>query len=223
MTLRRRVSWLLVLTIWAVVVSIPVILRHDSFLRGPVQEGRTLSSWLRRLEDSRPEIRAQAGESIRQLGPRALPLIDEWLDWKESTLRRVLNRWISTDPRINYYAVEPAERRRLALSACDVLGPVAQPAIPKLVAIATGRNPELDAPYIIARLGGSNAPAALGRISVTGNKYMRAGAVVATGLLRENSHLLTARLADNDYDHRLKEYRSLVMQTLTSNAPARIQ
>lgn len=231
MTLRRKISWLAVF--WIVATAVGIVL-HDRFMAGPVYNGAPLSVWLRLLDDPSPQTRDRARDAIRHLGPAAMPLVMEWLDWSDSLLRRLLIAWVAADEQhLNFHPLEPKERRRLALDACDVLGPDAQPAVPKLLTLANAPNPELDAPFVIARIGGSNALPALTRLSGVTNKFIRAAAGVSVDLVRNHSIALlpspTAASADNNYRRRLQEYHSLVMEAVTSgrvldsaSPPARI-
>ena len=215
MTRRRKIFWLLIISATTALVAIVL---HDRFVAGPVYEGAPLSVWLRLLNENGPQANEQPRVAIRHVGSAALPLVVEWLDWKDSLFRGALNAWVAGDPRhIDFQPLSPKDRRRVALEACDILGPAAQPAIPKLVAVATSRNPELDAPFLIARLGGSNALPALAKISASGNKFIRAGAQVATDLFKHSSPVLTSGHSPYQYQSQLQEYHFLVMQALTAD------
>jgi hypothetical protein len=229
MTLRRKILCLCALLF---IAAIAAVRSHDRFIAGPAYAGVPLSLWLRVLDDPSPQNRDQARQVIRKLGPAAVPLIIEWLDWKDSLFRRLLTAWVTGDEEhINFHPIYPKDRRRLALAACDALGPAAGPVIPKLAALARARNPELDAPFLIARIGGSNAAPALVRLTASTNKFIIAAAVVSADLLREKStsllHDPSADSEDNDYRRRLEEYHVLVMQAVTSgrasNQPAAIR
>ena len=218
MTRRRKISWLLVLLVVAALVA---IIRHDRSVAGPVYDGAPLNLWLRLLDYRASPSPDKARAAIRHLGPAALPLVIEWLDWKDSLLRRALNAWVGGDPQhIDFQPFSPKDRRYLALDACDALGPAAQPAIPKLVAIATARNPELDAPFLIARIGGPNALPALTKISTSTNRYIRAAAGVSMDLFRAQSPALlpnpAAASEHEDFERRLQEYHILVLQAVTA-------
>jgi hypothetical protein len=217
MTRRRKISWLIVISATAALIAIVL---HDRFVAGPVYEGTPLSVWLRLLNQTGPQANEQPRQAIRQLGPAALPLVVEWLDWKDSLLRRALNAWVAGDPQhVDFQPLSPKDRRRIALEACDILGPAAQPAIPKLVAIATSRNPELDAPFLIARIGGSNAPPALARISASTNKFLSVGAGLSLELLKQSSPLVASSPSPGRYQRQLQEYHVLVLQAVTSGKP----
>jgi hypothetical protein len=214
MTRRRKIFWAFILAFVAAVVAIIV---HDRNVAGPVYRSAPLNVWLRLLREDSPQSTGQARQAIHNIGPAALPLIIEWLDWKDSMFRRALNAWVAGDPQhINFQPLNPADRRRLALEACDALGPAAQPAIPKLMEIATGPNPELDAPFIIARIGGSNALPALARIATSTNKFIRAGAEVSADLRKQSSPLLISSASPFEYRRQLEDYHVLVMRNVTS-------
>ncbi len=214
MTRRRKISWLFAL---GVVVAIFWMVVHDRFVAGPVYGGAPLNVWLRLLNETGPQNDERPREAIRQLGPAALPLIIEWLDWKDSLLRRALGAWVNGGPEgVAYQPLKPSDRRRIALEACDILGPTAKPAIPKLIVIATGANPELDAPFLIARIGGSEAAPALATISTTTNKFMRAGVQVSTELLKQSSPLLTSSHSPHEYQRQLQQYHVLVMMVVAT-------
>jgi hypothetical protein len=222
MTRRRKFFWLLVLSAIAALVA---IILHDRFVAGPVYDGAPLNVWLRLLDYRASPSPDRARAAIRHLGPAAMPLVIEWLDWRDSLLRRALNAWVGGDPQhIDFQTLNPKDRRHLALDACDALGPAAQPAIPKLVAIATAKNPELDAPFLIARIGGPGALPALARISTSTNKYIRAAASVSADLFRAQSPTLLPNRAaaseQDDFERRLKEYHVLVLQAVTSGKRA---
>ena len=222
MTRRRKVFWFLMLAAAAAFVAITV---HDRFVEGPVYHGAPLNVWLRLLDDPSPQTRDKARDAIRHIGPAAVPLISEWLDWKDSLFRRLLTVWVAGgQQRLNFHPMDPKDRRRLALSACDALGPVAQPVIPKLLAIATAPNPELDAPFLIARIGGDNALPALARASAGSNKFIRAGAGVSTELLRgKSASRLPIPVVDSedvDYYDRLEKYHALVLRAVLADSPA---
>src|SRR5882757_10992192 len=134
MTRRRKISCLFVL---ALVVAIIVLMFHNRFVAGPIYHAAPLNVWLRLLDDPSSLTRDQARDAVRHIGPAGLPLIEEWLDWKDSWFRRVLTWWVAGGGQHNnFHHLDPKDRRRLALSACDALGSAAQPAIPKLVAIS---------------------------------------------------------------------------------------
>ena len=222
MTRRRKISWLLILS--GITALIAIIL-HDRFVAGPVYEGAPLNVWLRMLDYHAAQSPDRAREAIRHLGPAAIPLVTEWLDWKDSLLRRALNAWVAGDPQhIDYQPFSPRDRRHLALDACDALGSTAQPTIPKLVAIATGPNPELDAPFLIARIGGPNALPALAKISASTNKFMSAAADVSADLFRAQSTDLLPHAAaaseQDDFERRLQGYHVLILLAVTSGKPA---
>lgn len=219
MSRRRKIFWFFTLLI---VAAIGAVVLHDRFVAGPVYRGAPLNVWLRLLDGHSSPNPDLARQSVRSLGPSAVPLVCEWLDWKDSALRRALNAWVAGDrAHIDYQPFDPKDRRRLALDACDALGSAAEPAIPKLVAIATGPNPELDAPYLIARIGGNRALPALARISAGTNKYLIAGADVSADLLRARSALLApdprAASEQDDFERRLLEYRVRVLKAVTAS------
>lgn len=219
MTLRRNICWLGVLSVVAALIA---TVQHNRFVAGPACDGAPLNVWLRLLDDPVPKNRDQARHALRLLGPAALPLIGEWLVWKDSWPRRLLTAWLTSDEqRFNFHPLTPQDRRRLALDACDVLGPAARPLIPRLVTLASASNPELDAPFLIACIGGSNAPPALARLSASNHKFIRAAAVVSADLLRNHSPLLASRSdADEEvrYQQRLSEYHSRVTQAVISGS-----
>jgi hypothetical protein len=192
--------------------------RHDRFIRGPSYQGASLSRWLRVLANPEPQVRDQARDAIRHIGPAGVPVIAEWLDWHDSKIRWLFIRWIvSGDPRAEVHMLEVKDRRRIALEACDVLGEVAKPIIPRLMTLSTSQHAELDAPYIIARLSGTNEMPAMS----TTNKYIRAAIEVSAESLREVSSPLqpkrTAVSEEQDYQRRLSEYHELVVQKVVAN------
>ncbi|WP_160164662.1 HEAT repeat domain-containing protein [Pedosphaera parvula] len=135
--------------------------------REPEFQGRSLSAWLKQLDDGdtdrgiewsvwRPRqssSQAQAAQAIREIGTNSLPFLIKRMTRHESPLKtkaldflRKKQSWIKIPLSTNHYP-------RQAALAFDVLGPLAKPAVPALSSILTNSQFSKEATIALAAIG----------------------------------------------------------------------
>jgi hypothetical protein len=113
--------------------------------REPVYQGKTLSAWLLiyRTEAPLPDMgltqRAQeSADAVRQLGPKAVPWLVEWISYEQPAWQRSARFMLRTIVRrlgggaSPSHLARPAELRQAAVAGFRILGPEAAAAVPAL-------------------------------------------------------------------------------------------
>lgn len=168
--------------------------------REPKYQDRTLSEWLREVErrqNSSTNDWKEAADAVRQIGPKALPFLIRKIkahdpDWKieaVDTMRMALN-W---DLNESLAAVH----HQRAMLGFHILGRDAEPAIPKLAALAMGSDIEAGSTAFAAltEIGGPKVIPPLLQALTNGNKMLRSHAALALGSLRSRGAVAVPALA----------------------------
>jgi HEAT repeat protein len=139
--MRTRVTISVTLLAAATFFGLITFLAHES-----EHKGGSLSHWLAtaRATDTPAEQRQEAGDAIRRLGPRALPLLLKWATMEPSQKKRKIQTWLAKVPtslvprRLRNWADQPPDQTRAneAKLGLLILGPDAAPAIPQLARLA---------------------------------------------------------------------------------------
>ena len=163
------------------------------FLRSgePSYQGKRLSVWLHELGSSEAARREPAREAIRQIGTNALPALLQRLD-------------PLTDAELGI--------RMQAVKAFQLLGPVAQPAIPSLARLLNNKKSAGDAARALAAIGPAAVETLTGALSHA-DAQVRASATRAVGEIGEGARpavpMLIKCLKDDDLDVRSGAIASL--------------
>ena len=106
--------------------------------RGPSYGGRGLAHWLQDLRNPSSLVQHRAQEAIRQIGSNAVPMLRNRLHAEDGPLTTNIVGLLQRQTLVPIPFVPARERRIRAALACAVLGPVAEPAIPDLLAFGQG-------------------------------------------------------------------------------------
>jgi hypothetical protein len=150
--------------------------------REPSCNGKCLSAWLEEVISNNSHDRAQAAAALRQMGPRAVPLITTELTWPdEPPWKLKLITLANRQHIVRFHFILANVRRYRALAACDALGPAAREALPTLERMFYTEH-QIDAALAMADIG----PAAIPSLAkgVTNDwpmirSYCRAGLALA--------------------------------------------
>lgn len=137
------------------------------FLRSgePSHHGKRLGVWLQELGNSEAARRESAREAIRQIGAKALPLLLQRMDPQ-------------TDAELGL--------RMQAVKAFQLLGPVAQPAIPSLARLLNNKKSASDAARALAAIGPAAVETLAGGLGHA-DAQVRASAARALGEIGEGA------------------------------------
>ena len=94
----------------------------------PTWRGKTASAWLKEFDGNSSE----ASEAMRQLGTKALPVIERDLRAKDAPWKLQLVGLLKQQSVVRLQFTPDTLRRERAVRACAALGPLARPAIPAL-------------------------------------------------------------------------------------------
>lgn len=127
-----------------IVVTVILVLCHQ---QEPQYDGRTLSEWLAQNGNAH-RARSSAGgsdpqeaiEAVRHIGTNALPFLVKWMSYETPAWRRqlapaLLRLWPNSRRNASVLSLLGAKREESswqALSAFEILGPEASPAVPDL-------------------------------------------------------------------------------------------
>jgi hypothetical protein len=146
---RRR----LIVFLLAVAAAIGLFAWGALSSREPQYQGRPISAWLADLLCP-PESASYlaAAEAIRSLGTNALTPCLYRLQAADPALSRVFSSWVRL-PLLRNYFTPAVLKRKQALEALRVLGPVAAPGIPVLVALLSKPRCAMEATFALTLIG----------------------------------------------------------------------
>jgi HEAT repeat protein len=137
----------------------------------PVYHGRSLSSWLKQLDDSdhegslpwqtwasqRTPSQVEAAEAIRRMGTNSLPFLLHALSTTNSRWQSKFIGWLGKRSWLKISLPVPVDYRRASTLALDALGPAASPATPELAQLLNSQNADgiakKDAAIALAAIG----------------------------------------------------------------------
>jgi hypothetical protein len=120
--------------------------------REPKYQGKKLSEWVQQARDadfdsSKQQNAAQAREAIRSIGTNALPSLLKWVDYapapwklKASGLAKKLPFSDAGDDLRKWLTAKDEKRFIVAIKAFEILGTLAEPAIPRLKEISADKH-----------------------------------------------------------------------------------
>lgn len=156
--------------------------------REPHYEGKALSEWVDELDTQYEWRREPAEKAIRQIGPKAVPYLLEWL--KEPQYSPIWTRvddWLSDHSEVRLHLPEKKNRQFGAVTAFKILGPVAKVALPDLEKmLQEGDGSSGCAARAFAGIGPDSLPILTNALAST-NRSARRGALYALGLLGEKA------------------------------------
>jgi hypothetical protein len=135
--------------------------------REPHFQGRSLSSWLKQLDDGDTEggfewsawepkqtpQQKQAAEAIRQIGTNSLPFLIHHMTNRESTLKTNVLDFLRRKQSLIKILPYTNHHPRQAALAFDALGPIARPAAPALSNILTNSELSKEPTIALAAIG----------------------------------------------------------------------
>jgi HEAT repeat protein len=134
--------------------------------REPVYQGKTLTAWLEQFSTNHFTHRGstadkEAEEAIRQIGENALPVLLELIAAKESAFEKKVAAILPKRWQRRLESQQAWYRRTLATAGFVALGPIAKPAVPALMGLASSENPDIrrHAVYALGHLGSAAQPA----------------------------------------------------------------
>lgn len=172
----------------------------------PSYQGRLLGSWLQDLRSESPETRAVAAVAIRQIGTNAIPTLLATIRIPEAKLEERVSLMVERlFPGVLTEIPDPGEHLYRALAGFEVLGPIANPAIPELDRMLSLSN----SPEKFAWALGSLGEEGIGRLVVAltnDQKHIKLAAINALGSWASNATTVAAlvrQLDDPDFSIRL--------------------
>src|SRR6266511_387980 len=99
----------------------------------PIQRGKAVSAWMVELTSSDHRIRGEAADTIRALGPTALPQLIRGLQKKDLPLQQAAAALARRIPGIRIPFADSKPIRVAAAWMLGGLGPRARPAVPNLI------------------------------------------------------------------------------------------
>jgi HEAT repeat protein len=117
MTTRSRI-----IVLGAVGALLTAVLLYELVWKQPSYQGVSLSDWLAKSDNARPEEQLKVIDAVQHMGPRALPWLFEMLHARDSPGRQQVVDFLNEYASISLRPWEPAERlRRRALPALVAL------------------------------------------------------------------------------------------------------
>ena len=126
--------------------------------RGPVYQGRPLSSWTTDLDGYAGPKMDGAKSAIRHMGPDAVPYVIGLLRAKDSSLKTWINQFLSKRSWTKFRFDDATELRKRGLFACEALETNARPAIPALSALLYDPKCARHASYVLVGFGPEITP-----------------------------------------------------------------
>ncbi|MBM3838784.1 MAG: HEAT repeat domain-containing protein [Verrucomicrobia bacterium] len=164
----------------------------------PSYHDKKLSAWLADLDTLDPAKHETAGQAIRAIGTNALPILIRLLHARDSALKRALINLGEQYPFIPLQLTPAEDRYGSALQACRVLGPLAVPAIARIMPFLDG-NRSVEAVKVLVAIGPETIPP-LQSAFTSQSEAVRVSAIAALGTLARQSEeivpLLIPRLGE---------------------------
>jgi HEAT repeat protein len=185
----------------------------------PHCDGKPLSFWLREIEAS-PDastVRWQrAARAVRQIGTNAIPSLLTMLQTPDSLWKAEAVDWLQETVELDLTETLGSIRGRRAITGFRLLGPVVSaPALPRLAALATHRDPRISSQALSAlgEIGGAAMVPTLVTVLTNGNSAARLQAASSLGALRGQGQdalpALVETLGDPDFTLRASAARAL--------------
>jgi hypothetical protein len=178
----------------------------------PSYQGRLLSEWLGDFDtrNYQPKKQAVAADAIRHIGSQAVPFIVDRLSevrWKQFTFE--MQKWRDKEEAAAYPINRPANPRHDAFAGLDALGSVASDALPTLEKLVQQDPPDLQALYVIARIGPAGLPF-LTESLTNQVKAIRLAAKVCLDMMNSHSEMLYPQISAgpeaHGFDRRLVKF-----------------
>jgi len=184
----------------------------------PSYQGRRLSEWLRDFDNYNqpPENQVVAAEAMKHIGSQAVPFLVERLSQSQSKRYQIeLQKWRDKQSANESPSDRPANPRCEAMAGLDALGSLASNALPALEKLLRQDPPDLNALYVVARIGPAGVP--LLTKSLTNEvKAVRLSAHVCLDMMSSHSETLYPQIpVDPDapsFDRRITEFNVKVLQ-----------
>ena len=125
-------------------------------------QGKTVPEWLDRLDSRNLEDRAKAMEAISSVGTNALPILQEYIQAKDSWLKKKLITLSRKQSLVNLSLNSASDRHRTARNGYAALGSSAVPNLIELFEdpiLLYEDNPAYEASRVLSQLGSSAVPA----------------------------------------------------------------
>jgi len=140
--MKRRRLFIIIFSVLAAVILVFSLWPRE---REPKYNGVTLSKWLERYNDNKP----QAAEAIRHIGTNALPFLLRWIQYETPGWRKTLEHLHTRLPSVlqktrvaHWLLDDKAEYRAdLAVEAFWALKLIGKPASDELLRLALADNP----------------------------------------------------------------------------------
>lgn len=184
----------------------------------PVYQGRKISTWLWELEVSPDTVSPSWKESVqavRALGTNALPWLLARLPARDSRLKVETVSWVQDTLGLDLEDSLATVQRRRALVAFQILGRVAEPAIPQLTALVSAADVETASSALtaLASIGGPRTLEPLLAALTNVSPGVSIPAAATLGSLRSRARLavpaLVTALANKDTAMRATAARAL--------------
>jgi hypothetical protein len=116
-----------------VLVVLLAVIAFAAFLalrpREPLYQGRSFRAWLADLDAKPNEQRERAKEALHQIGSNAVPALMNIMRTKDSTLKRIVAKWVNGQSVIPLHITTDVQWKLKAWPGCQIIGSAL---IPKL-------------------------------------------------------------------------------------------
>jgi RNA polymerase sigma factor (sigma-70 family) len=147
-----------------VALAAAVFLLGEAHWPQPHYGGRTLSAWMKQLDDGKPKSGLELPwvsweKTVAGRSPEQKAAADAIRGMGESVLPYLRNALMKTDGRLDWLPQKlglgepPSTRRYRAMLALDALGPAAKPLLPQLAECLQGANCPKEAAMALAAIG----------------------------------------------------------------------
>ena len=184
----------------------------------PQFDGQPLSFWLREVESLPDPASARwqrAARAVRQIGTNGIPSLLAMLQMPDSQWKSQAVDWLQETVDMDLTETLGSIRGRRAITGFRLLGAVAAPALPRLAALATDRDPRVSTQALAAlgEIGGGQVMPTLLTVLSNGSTGTRLQAAASLGALRSQAGAAVPALAEMltvaDADLRLAAARAL--------------
>ena len=218
MNKRRRLGLIVVLGL-AITAAVFFALRP----REPVYQGKRLSEWLDQYEASllaRDQTTEQASSALRHIGTNALPVFLRMVSVRDSALKRKLLPLAEKQSMVSLRIRRDDYYHTMASFGFGALGPIAKPAVPRLVILLSDKDPNVRAAAANALAGigpeaGVAVPALLQCLDDRNNGILQIQSMMALGAIHKNAELAVPVLTQYlDGSRKDWDYASFAIQAL---------